>query len=111
MFAVIYRNYLKPNTETEFKKFWRIVANYFIEHRGALGSCLHQAEDGMWIAYSRWPDKQTRDNSWPQNESVNSDIPTHIKNSILGLKACLDEERRFPDICMEVVDDGIKGGF
>lgn len=63
MFAVIYRAYMKPGLEMEYQQAWRKVATYFVEHRGALGSCLHQAEDGMWLAYSRWPDQATRDAS------------------------------------------------
>jgi len=52
MFAVIYQNYIKPEKEADYKAAWRLVAGYFIERRGALGSCLHQTNDGLWIAYS-----------------------------------------------------------
>lgn len=38
MFAVIYRSYLKSGTETMYQEAWHTVANYFIEHCGALGS-------------------------------------------------------------------------
>ena len=65
MFAVIYRGYLKSECDDKYKKAWRTVASYFVEYRGALGSCLHKTIDGMWVAYSRWPDKATRDASWP----------------------------------------------
>lgn len=30
---------------------------------------------------------------------------TEIRKAILTIKNCLDEERKLPDICMEVVDD------
>ena len=58
MFAVIYRAYLKAGTELEYQHFWNLVANYFIKHCGALGSCLHQTEEGFWLAYSRGQIKQ-----------------------------------------------------
>ena len=61
MFAVIYRFILKPEQEASCRQQWNKVANYFIERRGALGSCLHKGEDNLWLAYSRWPDKATRD--------------------------------------------------
>ena len=65
MFAVIYRGYLKSVDDKEvYRKAWHTVAAYFVAHRGALGSCLHKTEEGMWLAYSRWPDKATRDASW-----------------------------------------------
>ena len=42
MFAVIYRGYVKPNRESEYRKAWNRVARYFIERRGAIGSCLQR---------------------------------------------------------------------
>ena len=105
MFAVIYRAYIKLDKEDEYQNSWRIVADYFINHRSALGSCLHKSDDGMWIAYSRWPDKETRDNAWPQDESVNSGFPNEIKDAILGMKSCFIEEGTLPEICMTVIDD------
>ena len=66
MFAVIYRAYLKVGTESEYQHLWNLVVHYFVKHCGALGSCLHQTEEGFWLAYSRWPDKATRDAAWPQ---------------------------------------------
>jgi hypothetical protein len=67
MFAIIYRSYVLPGYESQYKDNWYTIANYFVKYRGAIGSCLHQAEDGMYLAYSRWPDKKTRDASWPQS--------------------------------------------
>ena len=105
MFAVIYRGYLKPGMENDYKRLWSIIANYFVNHRGAIGSCLHQAEDGMWLAYSRWPDKATRDQAWPQDRAVNEGFPDEIRNAILGIKDCLDEQKKLPEICMTVIED------
>jgi hypothetical protein len=62
-FAAIYQGYLKPGREEEYQKLWKIIATFFIEQRGALGSCLHKTSDGLWVAYSRWPNQATRDAS------------------------------------------------
>jgi len=70
MFAVIYRSYIKPGLEDKYQKLWNQVTNYFIEHRGAIGSSLHKTEDGIWLVYSRWPDKTRRDASWSSDSSV-----------------------------------------
>lgn len=105
MFAVIYQAYLKLDRESEYKYHWHKVASYFIEHCGAIGSCLHQAEDGLWLAYSRWPDRMTRDASWRCDNIVSNTLPDEIKESILVIKDCLDPTRMMPDICMDVVDD------
>lgn len=106
MFAVIYRGYVKPHLETQYKEYWKIVASYFVNERGALESTLHQTEDGMWVAYSKWPDKTTRNASWPGNkEKINSEIPLNMQEAIAGLKACLDPEKQLPEICMEIIEE------
>ncbi len=105
MFAVIYQGYIKPGRENEYQAAWNQVARYFIEQRGALGSCLHKASDGLWVAYSRWPDKKTRDLSWPGENVPSEELPLDIRNAILTIKDCLDSARKIPDLCMEVVDD------
>lgn len=105
MFAVIYRSYIKPEFEIEYQKLWNQIANYFIKYRGALGSCLHKTEEGVWLAYSRWPDKATRDASWPGDNAPANDLPDAIKEVIIKIKECGDPDRKLPEICMEVVDD------
>lgn len=104
-FAVIYRGYLKPGREADYQKSWQIVARYFIEHRGAKGSCLHRTSDGLWVAYSRWPDRKTRDASWPGEEAPSNELPFQVQEAILTVQDCLDADRKLPDICMEVVED------
>lgn len=105
MFAVIYQGYIKPGRETEYQEAWNKVARYFIEQRGAIGSCLHRTSDGLWVAYSRWPDKKTRDNSWPGDNAPSDELPPEIRNAVLIIKDCLDPDRKIPDLCMEVLDD------
>ena len=105
MFAVIYRGYLKSGREAEYREAWHAVAQYFVERRGAIGSSLHRTSDGLWLAYSRWPDKKTRDASWPGENAPTAELPPEICEAILTLKNCMCQESKFPDICMEVVDD------
>jgi hypothetical protein len=109
MFAVIYQSYLKPGRAEDFQQAWHQIASYFVAKRGALGSCLHKAEDGKWIAYSRWPDKATRDASWPvdgpEDNAPSNELPEEIRQAILIVKDCVDQDRKLPDICMDVVTD------
>ena len=105
MFAVIYQGYIQPGRETEYQKAWNKVARFFVDQRGAIGSCLHRTNDGLWIAYSRWPDKQTRDASWPGENAPSDELPSEICDAILTIKDCLDRERKIPEICMEVIED------
>ena|SRR3990167_8159505 len=105
MFAVIYRAYIKNDHLEKYKTSWHILASYFKQHRGALGACLHQAEDGMWVAYSRWPNKATRDASWPGDNAPADILPVEVKQAIFNIKASIDQSRPLPDICMEVIED------
>lgn len=105
MFAVIYQSYLKPGREEDFQLAWHQIANYFVTKRGALGSCLHKTEDGKWIAYSRWPDRVTRDASWPGENAPSDELPEDIRQAIVLVKDCIDQDRKLSDICMDVVTD------
>jgi len=105
MFAVIYQSYLKPGREDDYQSAWHQIASYFVEKRGALGSCLHRTDDGKWIAYSRWPDKATRDASWPGENAPSHELPAEIRQAILTIKECMDQDRKIPDICMDMVSD------
>jgi hypothetical protein len=108
MFSVIYQGFVKPGLEEQYRVYWKAVASYFVNSRGALGSSLHRTENGMWVAYSKWPDKATRDASWSSDKNtISSDIPIEVQKAIIGLKDCLDGDRQFPEICMEVVEEMI----
>jgi len=109
MFAAIYQGYLKPGREAEYQEAWHKVAVYFVEHRGALGSTLHRTDNGMWVAYSRWPDKATRDASWPGENAPASELPDTIHQAIILIKDCLAPEPKFSEICLEVMDDLLLG--
>ncbi len=104
-FAVIYQAYLKAGCESQYQKAWHQVAEYFIEKRGAIGSCLHRTSDGLWLAYSRWPDKKTRDASWPEEGAPSIELPRDIYEAILIIKDSIDQDRKLPDIYMDVIDD------
>jgi hypothetical protein len=105
MFAVIYQAFVKPGFEMQYQQSWKRVAEYFIENCGALGSCLHKTDEGMWVAYSRWPDQVTRDAAWPSDDSTSESLPSEITSAITTLKGCLDQDRKIPDISMTVMDD------
>lgn len=102
MFAVIYEGTLKAGMEEQYKACWRTVADYFIQEAGALGSCLHKTHRGTWLAYSRWPDKATRDKAWPES-ALPRGMPVAVEEAIKGLKACLEEQ--LPEIRLTVVED------
>lgn len=67
-FAIIYRWRLHPDKEQQFQEVWSRNTPLIIEKCGGLGSRLHKAEDGTWLAYAQWPDKDT----WERSYSVPS---------------------------------------
>jgi hypothetical protein len=108
MFAVIYRFKLKPHQEASYQQLWHKIATYFTEHRRAIGSCLHKGEDDLWVAYSRWPDKATRDSAWPGDNAPNEELPKDIRETIQKIQAIKLENQDleiYDDICLEVVED------
>ena len=108
MIAVIYRFKLQPHQEKDYEQYWRTVANYFVEKRGAIGSCLHKGEDGLWVVYSRWPDQATRDASWPGDDAPDDELPQNIRETIRAMQQFKEENtalEKFDEICLEVVDD------
>lgn len=109
MFAVIYRGFIYPGREEEYKKTWKIIADYFVKHCGAIGSTLHKTSEGEYIAYSRWPDRQARDASWRNN--ANEKIARDIQEAILQLRDCMDCTRPHDEICMDVVEDLLLPNF
>lgn len=108
MFAAIYRFKLKPEQETAYQEYWHIIAKYFIEKCGAIGSCLHKGADGLWVAYSRWPDKATRDAAWPGDDMPSEKLPPHIRATIKKIQLLKEENQdleQYDEICLEIVED------
>ncbi len=104
MFAVIYQSYVKPDKELEYLRLWNKIASYFIEQRGAIGCCLHRTTDGIWLAYSRWPDKATREATW-KDGVPSAELSAEILQDLSSIKNCVDQDRKLPDVCMDVIDD------
>lgn len=108
MFAVIYRFKLKPEQEKDYQRWWRTVADYFIAQCGAIGSRLHKGEDGLWLAYSCWPDKKSRDAAWPGDKAPNNELPADVQDAIMNIQALKRENKdleQYDEICLDVVED------
>lgn len=63
-FVVIYRWRLHPGKEDQFQQVWSRNTPLIIERCGGLGSRLHKADDGTWLAYAQWPDRVTWEASY-----------------------------------------------
>ena len=105
MFAVIYRSWVFPDKEDEYKNLWQQIATYFVSERGAIGACLHKTNEGYYLAYSRWPDRATRDASWPGDKDPFELLPTNIAQIITDIRSYIDTSKPFPEITMDVACD------
>lgn len=106
MFCVIYRFKLKPDQEEIYKKCWSLITDYFIKYRGAIGSSLHKGDDNLWIAYSRWPDQETRDASWSDESKANQSFPDDVLNAIETMQGFKNKNfEQFEEITMQLVMD------
>jgi hypothetical protein len=57
MFIALYEFKVKGGFEKQFEENWAIVTESIYSIRGSLGSRLHKAQDGTYIAYAQWPDE------------------------------------------------------
>lgn len=109
MIAIIYRFHLRPEQEATYKDCWQTVANHFTKERGAIGSCLHKGDDGLWVVYSRWPSEAVRRASWPkENQQTDERLPETVKQAIAKMQAIKATNKDLPqyeEINLEVMGD------
>ncbi len=94
-FAVIYRWRLLAGKEEGFREAWEVMTRLLRESYGALGSRLHSAEDGTWVAYAQWPDRDT----WERSEVTEPEglaAMTRMKEGV---------EVRFPPVLLDPIAD------
>jgi quinol monooxygenase YgiN len=58
-FVAVYHWRVRPELLQQFLSSWEAVTLGIKAHRGGLGSKLHRAEDGTYVAYAQWPDRET----------------------------------------------------
>jgi heme-degrading monooxygenase HmoA len=95
MFIALYRWKLKPGQEARFREGWRRRTDEIRRRFGSGGSRLHRAEDGTWVAYAQWPDRQTWERA-QEDKSADAEAQAMMRDSV---------ETSLPATCMEVVDD------
>jgi quinol monooxygenase YgiN len=58
MFIALYEFQVKPGFENQFEENWSKVTEAIYTTRGSLGSRLHKASDGTYVAYAQWPSEE-----------------------------------------------------
>lgn len=74
MFCVLYKFTVKPDHEDHFRYHWAAVTPWFYHHAGSLGSRLHRASTGEFLAYAQW---QTRAQWEQQRERSDAELHQH----------------------------------
>ncbi len=95
MFVVVYRWKIIEDKEEVFRQGWHRRTQEIYRRCGSLGSRLHKAEDGCWVAYAQWPDRETWESA-ARFEAEDEEAAQMMKDGVA---------ERYPDIYMEVVDD------
>ena len=98
MFIALYRWEVKEGREERFREGWRRLTEELYGRRGGLGSRLHRAEDGSWVAYAQWPDRR----AWEASQgsaATDAEASRMMRESI---------EASHPPVLMEVVEDLLK---
>ena len=63
-YAVIYAFDVQDGNEEEFIRLWSELTSAIASQCASHGSRLHRDQDGRFIAYAQWPDKNTFDSAW-----------------------------------------------
>jgi heme-degrading monooxygenase HmoA len=100
MFIAVYRWKLKEGQEGRFREGWRRRTEEIYRKCGSLGSRLHRAEDGTWVAYAQWPDRAT----W---ESA-AGVPVEDAGASELMRE--SAETSYPSAYMEVAEDLLMPG-
>ena len=102
MFVVLYRWRIKAGHENEFRDAWRRATDKIADRYGARGSRLHRVEDGTWLAYAQWPDRQR----W---QTMRSSAPVAPEDFAIMERAADDTASfPFPYLTMELTDDAFR---
>jgi quinol monooxygenase YgiN len=97
MFTLIYRWRVHPGREQQFVDAWLRMTEIIRDREGSLGSRLHRAQDGLFVAYAQWPSQQ----AWEASDAIE---PTE---EAIQLRRVIRESavRQKPDLSMEVLHD------
>ncbi len=80
-FVAIYRWRVHLEMREQFQRAWFAVTQSIKAARGGLGSRLHQADDGTFIDYAQWPNREM----WPvmsKLASVNPEASEQMREAI-----------------------------
>lgn len=106
MIGIIYRSYIKKDYQEKYQNAWEIIADYFVQERGAIGSCLHKIDEGYFLAYSRWPNRKVREKSKIINLINDKNVPEKVRLAVKVIQNAKDTNKeKFNEIVMDLIND------
>lgn len=90
MFAVVYLFEVKKDSEEQFIKAWKDMTHLIFEHEGSMGSRLHRQENGSYIAYAQWPNREAWKNSGNKLPENAYDIRLKMRESCTKFEALFE---------------------
>lgn len=93
--VVLYRWRIHEGAEATFRAAWLELTEAIRRERGSLGSRLHRASDGSWVAYALWPSREQLVASRAQ--------PSAAPAASERMGTCVTE--RFAPLELETTDD------
>jgi len=90
-FCVVYQFKVRSGSADRFRQGWTRMTEEVHKNRNGLGSRLHLADDGWWIAYAQWPNRETWERS-RKTATLDADAEQMMTESV---------EETMPPILME----------
>ncbi|AOE48775.1 antibiotic biosynthesis monooxygenase family protein [Kangiella sediminilitoris] len=72
MLAVLLEFKVKPGAENKFVEYWEKTTDIIYNNFGSLGSKLHKADNGRFVAYAQWPSLEVYESEqgWSEQNSI-----------------------------------------
>ena len=89
MIAVVYRFSIESGQFDLYQQHWQTMVDFLQANRGAIGSVLHRVGRNEIMIYSNWPDRQTYEQSWPDEDNIKEELPEDIALIALEMRGCI----------------------
>ncbi|HEY4114357.1 MAG TPA: antibiotic biosynthesis monooxygenase family protein [Rhizomicrobium sp.] len=101
MFIAVYWWRVHPGKEEQFRSAWRRGTELIRRRFGGLGSRLHRAADGRFVAYAQWADRA----AWQRAVDAHFDYGEPETARLFTDAIAETTPDRRPALMMDVTDD------
>lgn len=86
MFSVLYSFKVKEGREEDFIQSWKSLTELIYRYEGSFGSKLHKDQNGNFIAYAMWPDRETWKGSGDKLPNEANEFRELMRNNCLKIE-------------------------